>query len=401
MPARTAAGICRSTAPRARKGEIFMTQGTRKLSIVIITGIVMLALGAGAIRPAPARAASSAQETYVALGDSYSAGAGVPPYLHDSPYPSDTDGCDRSASAWPEIVASDLGFSGPQFSFHACTGAVVADLTRTNPATGEPSQENWLTQDTRLVTLTDGGNDVGFKDVLTACGLDPNCQNDNVASLLDSKIAGIGPTLVTAYEGIANALIAKGAPGATIVVMGYPRFFPSPPPGICFTYNGPQMKWMNGEIQKMNNQIQAAVTTADNALPAKNVLYVNVYDAFIGHEECTADPYMNGVVGIPPQITSFHPNGAGNEALAQLAETSIGTILPVDVRVPKVIGLLAAAAISTIRSAGLVPIEASFIDTTCNTIGYVINQSPQAGLPRATGRPVTITVGAKPPNPCP
>ena len=55
-----------------------MAQGTRRLFIVITVGMAALALGAGTIRPAPARAATG---TYVALGDSYSAGAGsaLPP----------------------------------------------------------------------------------------------------------------------------------------------------------------------------------------------------------------------------------------------------------------------------------------------------------------------------------
>jgi lysophospholipase L1-like esterase len=321
MLLRKAAGHLLRTASRAGE-EIVMVQGTRRLFIVIITGMAALALGAGAIRPAPARAASSAPGTYVALGDSYSAGAGVPPYLHDSPYPSDTDGCDRSASAWPEILGSDLGFSGPQFSFHACTGSVVADL---NSAKGEPKQESWLTPDTRLVTLTWGGNDVGFMPVLTACVLSWSCPI-SLGSTLDSAIAGMKSTLFSAYEEIANSV-----PSATIIVMGYPRFFPTAPPAVCYTgildrtFIGGQMSWMNGEIQKLDTQIQAAVTAAQQA--GKNVWYATgSYDAFTGHELCTADPYMNDAVPTNPfslsnpvQTKSFHPNLAGNEQLARVA----------------------------------------------------------------------------------
>ena len=93
-----------------------------------------------------------------------------------------------------------------------------------------------------------------------------------MGSTLDSKIAGIEPSLVNAYEGIANR-----APSATIIVMGYPRFFPSSPPAFCYTGIGPytfigsQMSWMNSEIQKLDTQIQAAVTAAQQA--GKNVLY--------------------------------------------------------------------------------------------------------------------------------
>jgi PASTA domain len=69
--------------------------------------------------------------------------------------------------------------------------------------------------------------------------------------------------------------------------------------------------------------------------------------------------------------------------------------------VPNVVGLHAANAVSAIRSAGLVPIEVSSVDTTCNNIGYVIKRSPHAGARIAIGSPVTITAAVKPPNPCP
>jgi GDSL-like Lipase/Acylhydrolase family/Ricin-type beta-trefoil lectin domain len=322
MLLRKSGGASAADCIACEREEIIMAQGPRRLFIVATVGIAALALGAGTIRPAPARAATG---TYVALGDSYSAGAGVPPYLHDSPNPSDTDGCDRSASAWPETLGSDLGFSGTQFSFHACTGSVVQDLTRTNPATGELPQENWLTPDTRLVTLTWGGNNVGFMPVLTACVLSWSCPI-TVGSALDSAIASIEPTLVSAYEEIANR-----APSATIIVMGYPRFFPTTPPAVCytgvgtFTFIGAQMSWMNGEIQKLDTQIQAAVTAAQQT--GKNVWYATgSYDAFTGHELCTADPYMNDAVPTNPfslsnpvQTKSFHPNLAGNEQLAKVA----------------------------------------------------------------------------------
>ncbi len=86
-----------------------------------------------------------------------------------------------------------------------------------------------------------------------------------------------------------------------------------------------------------------------------------------------------------------------NAAGTCVASTTFMATVPV----PNVVGLSAADAVSAIRSAGLVPIEVSFADTTCNNIGYVINQSPQAGAPIAAGSPVTITVAVKPPNPCP
>jgi hypothetical protein len=123
--------------------------------------------------------------------------------------------------------------------------------------------------------------------------------------------------------------IAMQASNATIIVMGYPRFFPVHPPLFCYTganlgplfffFFRPQMDWINSEISSMDNTIANAVT-AVRAQGYTNVHYVNgSYDAFTGHEMCTSSPYNNEAV--PSAISSsFHPNQAGNARMAQLAE---------------------------------------------------------------------------------
>ncbi len=392
----------------------FYTDGSANLtSITVVSPSIDFAVGEFGI-------SSSAPQNYVALGESYSAGDGVPPYgvpPNGVPFPPYSYICDQSAAAWPTIVSHDLGFSGSHFSFRACTGArlneqngstapngfPLGDLTGPQQVTnilGQivgtwPAQEDTLIPlGTRLVTLDFGGNDVGFGPTLINCIVNWACPIF-VGHTLDTNIAAIGPTLVQAYEEIARL-----APNATIVVMGYPRWFPTDPPALCndTTFIQPQMAWMNQEIQKLDTAIQTAVSTAYRA-GVKHIRYVSgSYDAFTGHELCTASPYMNGLVPAPNLVASFHPNLGGNQQMARLAEqAAAATIIPV----PNVVGLPATNALSAIRSAGLVPIEVSQVDTTCNHIGYVISQSPQAGGPIATGSPVTITVAVKPPNPCP
>jgi hypothetical protein len=78
--------------------------------------------------------------TYVALGDSYSAGTGAPPYIPDY-------SCLQSASSWPYLVGANLGFTGSMFSFHPCAGATVEKLTQSQQSPGgdqEPPQNQWL-----------------------------------------------------------------------------------------------------------------------------------------------------------------------------------------------------------------------------------------------------------------
>jgi hypothetical protein len=180
-----------------------------------------------------------------------------------------------------------------------------------------PPQENVdfaghpaLTPDTGLVTLDWGGNEVGFGETLITCIITPACPI--IGSILDSEILQIMPILVQAYEEIARL-----APKATIIVMGYPRWFPTVPPPSYDTFTLLQMLWINSEIQKLDNAIAAAVASAQKA--NVNIRYVTgSYDAFTGHELSTASPDLNGLV-LSNLAYSFHPNLPGNERMAQLA----------------------------------------------------------------------------------
>jgi hypothetical protein len=254
---------------------------------------------------------------YVALGDSYSSGQGVPPYL---PQPKG-DKCDRSALAWPYLVNIDLGFYALRFSFHACSGALVQAFTQPSKSNHEPPQESWLTPSTQLVTFTWGGDNADFASVITTCVLRKECQLywqyavDHAIAKMRSTTNPI--SLARLYEAV-----ARKAPNARVIVVGYPRFFPPKPPLLCptgagFRFRRKEMVWINSEINSMDKTIAGAVT-ATNRAGFGQVRYVGgSYNAFAGHELCSKAPDYNAV--IPSHIyTSFHPNIAGNHRLAEL-----------------------------------------------------------------------------------
>ena len=116
---------------------------------------------------------------YVALGDSYSAGEGVPAFdpgtaKDVSPDPSDPNDntCHRSIGSYGRLLAADPAVNsnlGPAV-FAACSGAVTEDVETPNPANaGEIAQKDQLSPFTNTVTLTLGGNDIGFSDLAQAC----------------------------------------------------------------------------------------------------------------------------------------------------------------------------------------------------------------------------------------
>jgi len=104
---------------------------------------------AAATLVAPGAPAVAAPPSYVALGDSYSSGVGTRSYIDDG------TACRRSTYAYPSLIAAARGYA---LTFRACSGARVADVTNT--------QLSALGSTTAYVTISVGGNDAGFADVL-------------------------------------------------------------------------------------------------------------------------------------------------------------------------------------------------------------------------------------------
>ncbi|HET8960899.1 GDSL-type esterase/lipase family protein, partial [Nocardioides sp.] len=116
----------------------------------LLGAVALLAPLAPAV--AAQNAAHAAAPSYVALGDSYASGTGTRDYINDG------SSCQRSTSAYPSLIAAARGYS---LNFRACSGARVADVTNT--------QLSALTASTSYVSISVGGNDAGFADVLTEC----------------------------------------------------------------------------------------------------------------------------------------------------------------------------------------------------------------------------------------
>ena len=93
--------------------------------------------------------AGAATPSYVALGDSYSSGTGTRSYLADG-----TD-CLRSTYAYPSLIAAERGYG---LNFRACSGAEIPDVVA--------AQLGALNTGTGYVSISVGGNDAGFADVL-------------------------------------------------------------------------------------------------------------------------------------------------------------------------------------------------------------------------------------------
>jgi hypothetical protein len=273
---------------------------------------------------------ASGTGVYVALGDSYSSGEGDPPYLTGT----DTSGCHRSALSYAFRVNLDLGFYTPRFSFHACSGAKILDFYQPNRNRHEPKQLQWLNSAAQLVTLTIGGNDANFSSVLRSCFLNATGIIERSCTVswnksVDDAIQRMAKSSVGNVESLTQLYktLLAAAPNAQVMVVGYPRFFPQKPPHTCgtgvspFVFRRVQMNWINQKIMAIDKTIRNTVAL----LQSSRVKYVDAYSAFHGHERCTKDPYLNGIIPSYQRhiaVGSFHPNISGHRKLAKLVEVA-------------------------------------------------------------------------------
>ncbi len=291
---------------------------SRVLRSAVLAGVVCAAVAAAS----SSGSGAASPLRYVALGDSFSSGEGVPPYRPaTNRYLSPHDLCHRSYHAYPEIVAARRSSPGA-WSFWACSGARLRDMASTNLQNPvEKAQLDRVAPPGRsdpgvgLVTLTIGGNDAQFSEVWMGClvshAVSPlfgSCQGGWRASL-EAAIR----RLRAALPGVLRTLRAR-APRARILVLGYPDPFPAvlPPLSRCTLWFAPgDLRWIAKEAAALNAAIRAAAARA-------GVTYLPP-SGFAGHDACSRAPWFNGLELDPTRFRgSFHPNAQGQRQLAKI-----------------------------------------------------------------------------------
>lgn len=237
---------------------------------------------------------ASAAPAYTALGDSYSSGTGTRTYY------SDGTSCQRSPYAYPVLDAQRLGAA---LTFAACAGARVPDVRN--------NQLGSLSGTTSYVTVSVGGNDAGFSDVITQCALPwpytCTTQISNAQSFIRNTLPGL-------LDGLYSAIRTR-APNARVVVVGYPRLF-----------NGEECnvgaRISPAEQSALNQTADLLATTTAGRAAAHGFAFVDVRSRFTGHAVCDDVEWINGLSN--PVGESYHPNVAGHSAgYTPLVETAL------------------------------------------------------------------------------
>jgi lysophospholipase L1-like esterase len=244
------------------------------ISVAAITAALAAAItGTGT----PAKAASSVN--YVALGDSYSSGVGA----------GDTSGsCDQSPNAYGPLWAA--ANDPASFTFAACSGATTSSVIS--------SQLSALSPSTTLVSITIGGNDVGFASIMETCVLESTSSCESAVSAAETYANDTLPgNLDTLF-----ADIQADAPNAQVVVLDYPDFYDLSVP-ICIGLSTADHEAIDNGINDLDGVIQTAANDY-------GFYFADVRSQFSGHELCDGAGWLNSV-DIFDIDSSYHPTATG------------------------------------------------------------------------------------------
>ena len=339
--------------------------------ILIIT--VLLTMAAAGISPVLAKQAP----IVVSMGDSYASGEGTDVF-YGSPTAAmgSKDFCDWLAHRSPKVWSGQLVFSSLTGSLAdhkdknwfliASSGAVTDDIVGVEEKAGKLVGQNkpykrkdignnnnfYLDPQINIfdnmggkradyITLSIGGNDVGFSNVLLSAAISgPSYQHVNLfhgqIGLSLSRIPETKKKLKNVYKTISE----KAGPQAKIIVTGYPQLIDTEK-CIGSLINPNEALIMNSATTLFNNAIESTVNECNEL----NIEFVDIEREFKGHGAYAGDKdgaaWINGFVFnetndnnldqktiIRKQISdaSFHPNLNGQAAYARCVQAKINEL---------------------------------------------------------------------------
>lgn len=288
------------------------------------------------------------QIDYLAVGDSYISGEGAFNYIGGTD--TDSNKCHLSFLAYPKLIGRDLNLNS--YNSVACSGATIDDIINTKPDYKGQADNKKVSREERdrngqtagylssfmpgyinqlefvknyqpkVITVSMGGNDMGFSNILKIC-VDPRnfqtCYDAyedrlELVRLINNQVF---PNLVKTYAKLKSA----GPPDMRVYAIGYPQI--AKLDGNC----GLNVRLNKDEILFSQLLINYLDTVIQQAAARAGVYYVDTQDALNGHRLCEAGPgsvAMNGLtagndrpdkLGGPIADESYHPNDFGYQLL--------------------------------------------------------------------------------------
>ena len=289
--------------------------GALTLGAALVTAVTALLATSGiATRTA---GASSPSPFYVALGDSYTSGPGLPAQLGPQTTPPAPAACQRSLDNYPTIVAKSLGVVVDDVS---CLGASTKDLDASQ-GSGIPAQLSALGPSTSLVSLGIGGNDLGFSSVVANCAaITPwgatkvgwSCRSHYTVNGVDelvSLVHQMGDRVATLLTDVRSR-----APLARVFVIGYPDIVPPNGRGCwpMLPFSSPDLDYVRSIEADLNDTLSSDASAAGDRLrqhgdPERSPQRVHVGHHPVGRAHCP----VAGHLPAAPERGGHGPHGSG------------------------------------------------------------------------------------------
>jgi lysophospholipase L1-like esterase len=266
--------------------QLLTSPGINRRRVLRLPAGVLAASLAAVYSAAPAAGAATVSNPvrYVALGDSYSSGTGAGNYLV-----SGAD-CQRSANAYSRLWARANRPSS--YRSVACAGATTSSVLAT--------QLEAVRASTSLVSITVGGNDVGFGTVMTVCVLAPASACRQAVRAAERRITGQLPRQLDRVL----AAITAAAPQARVVVLDYPQLYDLSRSAGCAGLTGTARTALNAAADALDSQLQAAAARHGD-------VFADVRQAFSSHQLCDPGSWLHPV-DLFDLADSYHPTAAGH-----------------------------------------------------------------------------------------
>ncbi|WP_303761010.1 SGNH/GDSL hydrolase family protein [Sphingobium yanoikuyae] len=280
----------------------------KRISIILGVSLTFFVLAVVALLYHQGKQKPDTGGQYVALGSSFAAGLGLGSRQPGSPFI-----CMRSTHGYPHLLARSLGLSLVDMT---CSGSTTAHILHGGQVFLGP-QMAAVGAKARLVTITSGGNDVGYiADLMFESG-----SIGPVGKALSPKNP---PADQRDYAAITRNLtqigfeIRKRAPNALIAIVSYPPVLPAT--GTCAT-----LQVAPGRVEESRIVARRLAEATRRAALQTGAVFVDMATIGLGHDACADRPWVNGAGddnGAP-----FHPNQEGAAATANAIAKALPTSL--------------------------------------------------------------------------
>lgn len=276
---------------------------------VVLAVVSILSVASGSALAGQRSAPPPPESKYVAMGSSFAAGSGIGKVAENSPYR-----CGRSSENYAHLVAAARHLKLVDVT---CGGATTEHIL--GPWNELAPQIEAVDADTRLVTLTIGGNDLNYIGSLTGFSCRHASLDASSRAFLRECPASAPPT-EQAYAALRARLervaaeVRRRAPAARLVILQYPVMLP--PSGDC--PSAPVGRAEGKQIREVGERL-AKVT--EDAARAGGFEVLAVDRLSRGHDACSASPWVNGfTTPFRGDGVFYHPNRAGMIGQAQALE---------------------------------------------------------------------------------